>query len=470
MATKLNEILQRGARAASRCLKTVVHDEESCYVQSSPSERTLEAGRHKPATLEVIEPPYDPEALCELVENSNTLRSNLDAYASNIDSHGVHYEPVIDFAGDDADERVARAIMANRVWLRNWGRLDPGASVEPSTAEVGRTREQLVKESRLERSNLDSWTECCCADESLIAVRRRTRLDIEAMGNGYWEILRNLKGEICHVSHMPGYTMRITGEDDHQVPVQLPIKVSDIHYQTVPVFRRFCRYVQLCSGRAPLYFKELGDPRIISRTTGRPFEDLAALKRSDDNDAAATEVLHFKVHCPRSAYGAPRWIGTLLEVLGSRNAAEVNWSYFENKSIPPLALLVSGATLPKGTAERIERFVEEHVKGKQNFHKMLIVEAEPAKTSGSSPGRVSLDFKQLTDAQQQDALFQHYDERNIDKIGASFRLPRLLRGDIRDFNRSTASAAMHLAEEQVFQPERQEFDYVINRRLLSTLR
>ena len=45
----------------------------------------------------------------------------------------------------------------------------------------------------------------------------------------------------------------------------------------------------------------------------------------------------------------------------------------------------------------------------------------------------------------------------------------MLRGDIRDFNRSTADAALHFAESQVFEPERQEFDFIVNRKLLAEM-
>jgi hypothetical protein len=51
----------------------------------------------------------------------------------------------------------------------------------------------------------------------------------------------------------------------------------------------------------------------------------------------------------------------------------------------------------------------------------------------------------------------------------AFRLPRMLRGDIRDFNRSTADAAIEFAEQQVFKPERDEFDFMMNRKVLPTL-
>jgi hypothetical protein len=82
---------------------------------------------------------------------------------------------------------------------------------------------------------------------------------------------------------------------------------------------------------------------------------------------------------------------------------------------------------------------------------------------------MKIELRPLTNAQQNDALFGQYDERNHDKVGQSFRLPRLLRGDIRDFNRSTSDSALMFAEMQVFQPEREEFDFIINRKILSDM-
>jgi PBSX family phage portal protein len=226
------------------------------------------------------------------------------------------------------------------------------------------------------------------------------------------------------------------------------------------------RYVQVQSTEC-VYFKSFGDPRVISRSTGRVFADIAALKAAKADDGPATELLHFAIHSPRSPYGVPRWVGTLLCVLGSRQMEEVNFLYFENKSVPPMALLVSGGRISEASVPRIERFIEENLKGKANFHKILILEADGAGTGDG--GRAKIELRPLTDAQQQDALFQVYDERNIDKVGSAFRLPRLLRGESKDFNRATAESALRFAEDQVFQPERDEFDFLINRKLLADM-
>ena len=285
-------------------------------------------------------------------------------------------------------------------------------------------------------------------------------------GNAFWEVLRDGKGDLARFVYVPSYTVRLLPLDREAVEVRERVRVSTISFDTVSARRRLRRYVQI-QGAERVYFKSFGDPRVVSRSTGRVFPDIAALKAAQADDGPATELLHFAIHSPRSPYGVPRWVGTLLSVLGSRQMEEVNYLYFENKSVPPLALLVSGGRLSDASVPRIERFIDENLKGKANFHKILILEADGGGTGDG--GRAKIELRPLTDAQQHDALFQLYDERNIDKVGSSFRLPRLLRGESKDFNRATAESALRFAEDQVFQPERDEFDFLMNRKVLADM-
>ena len=277
-------------------------------------------------------------------------------------------------------------------------------------------------------------------------------------------MLRDGRGEIARLVYVPSHTVRLMPLDADPVEVEDRIQVSPVAFEAVPARRRLRRYVQV-QGTDRVYFKAFGDPRAISKRTGAVFPSVEALRRADQRDGPATEILHFAIHSPRTPYGVPRWVGALLAVLGSRQMEEVNYLYFENKSVPPLALLISGGRLSESSVPRIERFIEENLKGKTNFHKILILEAE----GGQGENRARIELRPLTDAQQQDALFQVYDERNIDKVGGAFRLPRLLRGESKDFNRATAESALRFAEDQVFQPERDEFDYLINRKLLADM-
>ncbi len=414
-----------------------------------------------------LEPPYDPEALCLLFEHSNSLRQNVDAYATNIDGFGHRLDPAIEFDADDADRRVAECIYLERLTAQGRGELPADTELEPTPDEIKERRRELVQLARAERARITSFFESCSFDHSFVELRRRTRQDLEVTGNAYWEVLRDAKGDVARLVYVPSYTMRLLPLDPQPVDVEESIRISPVTIERVATRQRMRRFLQIQYAQRT-YFKAFGDARVVSRTNGEVFASLEELRAQRPEDGVATEILHFAVSSPRSPYGIPRWIGTLLAVLGSRQMEEVNYLYFENKSVPPLALLVSGGKLSETSIPRIERFIEENLKGKNNFHKILILEAE-GPTSANDAARAKIELRPLTEAQQHDALFQQYDERNIDKVGGAFRLPRLLRGDSRDFNRAVADAQLRFAEDQVFQPERDEFDFIINRKLLADM-
>lgn len=426
-----------------------------------------------------IEPPYPFDVLSGLLELSNALRQCVDAYVTNIEGFGHHFIPAFDLEADDIDEKLRAALYLNKLKQKEeMEGTDPAAAAAynpyPSDQEVAATRMQVALKMRHEKSRLDNFFDFACIDSSFVDLRRKTRQDIEVLGNGYWEVLRNFDrrknplGDIAQFTYVPAFSIRILPLDRELVTVNARVRVSPLSFDTFPVRKRHRRYVQIFE-RSQTFFKEFGDPRPISRITGKVCTnfDAEGAPLWDPGDGPATELIHFKVHSPRSVYGIPRWIGTLLEVLGSRAAGEVNYLYFDNKGVPPMALLVSGGGVSQETVSYIQDYFENEIKGKQNFHKILILEAEPA--GGDPNGRVKIDLRPLTSAQHNDALFQAYDERNIDKIGESFRLPRMLRGNMRDFNRATADAALYFAETQVFNPEREQVDYLIDRRVLADM-
>jgi PBSX family phage portal protein len=421
------------------------------------------------AAAGAIAPPYDPAALCLLFEHSNALRQNVDAYATNIDAFGHRLEAAVDLEADDASQRVADTILLERLTARDRGRLPQGAPLEPTPEEIAQRRTELAQLARIEKARLETFFEFACFDHSFVELRKKTRQDLEVTGNAYWEVLRDGAGRVARLVYVPSFTVRLLRLDRDPVEILERRRVSPVTFETAPARMRVRRFLQI-QDHARIYFKALGDPRVVSKLTGAVHASVEALNQARATDAPATEMIHFNVHSPRSPYGVPRWIGTLLSVLGSRESEEVNYLYFSNKSVPPLALLVSGGRLSEASIPRIERYVEEHIKGKQNFHKILILEAEGgAHAAANDQARARIELRPLTEAQQQDALFQAYDQRNMDKVGAAFRLPRLLRGEGTDFNRSVADAQLRFAEDQVFQPERDQFDFFLNRRLLADM-
>jgi len=458
------QVIEAGANGEER-MREVIFKVIGDDIQGSNAVAEHEQTEQVFLSQGAIEPPYPPDFLCRIFEHSNALRQNVDAYTVNIDGFGYRLEPLIDFNSEDADEEIAQAI-----WIA------AGAEGEkPTPDSVKAEKEKWRREALLEHSRLLEFFDRCAIDVSFETLRRRTRQDRETQGNGYWEILRTRAGLPARFVQVPAHTVRLLPLDPQVVEVTERVRRGTLGFSETKVKRRFRRFVQILdevapgvktAGAAPIYFKQFGDPRMISKTTGKVVKPDHQWAKGD---GPATELKQFDIYSPRTSYGVPRWIGALLSVLGSRAAEEVNYYYFENKSVPPLAILVSGGKLAEETIPRLESFVEENLKGKtKNFHKIMILEAESG-SGAPSPGSVKIELKPLTEAMIQDELFAKYDERNIDKVGEAFRLPRLLRGQSKDFNRATAQAALRFAEEQVFQPERDEFDGWINRELFTAL-
>ncbi len=417
------------------------------------------------AELGALSPPLDPETLCVLYENSNSLRPNVDAYVVNIDGFGHRYEPVVDLGAEDAAEQISNAMYLEAMHRAEaeGKKPDDVAVLFPDEEAIEAKRKELEHQMRREKSLLESFFAFCCTDESFISLRRRTRQDREVTGNAYWELVRNKAGRVSRLKLVPSFSVRLLPLDAEHTEVMEQVRISELGYDSIKSRRRFRKFVQTVDNRS-VYYKEFGDPRVMSSKTGRIYKTETKLTANEEGVRPATEILHFEIYNSRSAYGMPRWTGALLSVLGSREAEEINQAYFENKSVPPLAILVSGGRLSEESISSLEDYIETEIKGKGNFHKIMLLEADPDAAEHSAVPKI--DMKPLTGAQQQDALFQRYDERNVDKVGMAFRLPRLLRGDIRDFNRATALASLQFAESQVFEPERNEFDWVINRKLL----
>lgn len=409
------------------------------------------------AVTGAIEPPYEPEQLAVMFDSSSSLRPNVDVLATNVDGFGFRLEPAVDLAAPDADDKIRDSLLVEALF--------DGRVPDLSEEAVSTRRRMLEGLGRVERLRTQLFFDNCGVGVSFIELRMRTRVDLEVTGNAYWELIRNRAGEVSKFNHVPSVSMRLMRADAQFTEVETWQRVSSADLRKVTEQRRFRRFVQRIQGQEVCYFKEFGDPRTVSARSGIIYPDDASLHRAEPGSPEATEMLHFKIHSPLSVYGVPRWVGAILAVLGTRDSEEVNLTYFRNKAVPPLAILVSGGVLAAGAADRITSYIKDQIKGKDNFHSILVLEAEPAgggAVTGVQGSRVRIEIKNLMEAQQQDALFQNYEQNNAEKVGSMYRIPRILRGSMTDFNRSTADAAIRYAEQQVFQPERAKLDHAID--------
>jgi PBSX family phage portal protein len=398
----------------------------------------------------IIEPPFDMLTLAMLVEHNSELGQVIDAMETNIDGTGHRF--------------------VSRMRLDDVPRDNPagGADSPPDAAADAK----LLSGVKAEKVKLDNFF-MYATEESFTAFRRKLRRDLESTGNAYFEVLRNTAGEVQGFTHLPSHQIRL-GKID-QEPELVDRKILELQIdgsvkvKTQKVWRRFRRFIQqrailrrslsAVTGHKVRWFKQFGDQRKVNKTTGE-FDTKAKPVKADE---LANEMVHIKQYSGRTPYGLPRYIGNLLAIFGDRASEEINYITFRNNNIPSMMMMVSNGQLTEGTIQRIESFVESQIQGSDNYSKMLIIEAEPFDGEGEDGGQVKVSAQPLVKDQHRDALFQNYSANNQDKIRRAFRLPPIFVGRSDDYTRATAESSRRLADEQIFAPERDEFDSLVNR-------
>lgn len=406
-----------------RCLNAIVISGDTEIKKQSNALDPERDGGSEITDAHFIMPPYDPETLAFLPENSSELVQCVEAMEVNIEGFG---------------QRVIEREM---------------------------TDEQLAAhetEIKKEKTDLKGFLELTNPDDDMTALRRKTRKDIEIQGNGYWEVLVALDGSLAGLNYIRAKHMRITKQDIEFTEIKKKYLDDDLDWQTKTFFKKFRRFVQRV-GSNTIFFKEWDDPRLIDKTSG---EVITNPTPSDVKNKAATGIVHIKIQSGHTVYGLPRFIGNLFSIFGSRASDVINYQTFKNNNVPSMIISVSNGMLTQDTIDRVQEYVNSHIKRSDNWSKFLILEAETQDEESQNQGAMKIDITPLTSQQHQDQLFQKYDENNSDKIRRSFRLPQIFVGKTETITRASSESSRQLAEEQVFSPEREEIDRTINSILL----
>lgn len=388
----------------------------------------------------IVKPTYDPVLLSVLVQQNNTLMQCVTAMEVNIDGTGYEIE-----------------------------RLDGEPKTEEDNKKVG-----LLKQ----------FFDEPYPGESFVTQRRQLRRDLESTGCGYIEVLRSQAGEMMFLRRLDSKLMRLVTLDEptlvsktvNRMGKQVPVRMLERE-------RRFAMQV----GNKVRFFKEFGASREIDLRTGewvgqpetaviplpsrepRPEDRTpgAAKARNDDARYFGTEVIYLTVFPDvHTGYGVPRWINQVPSVLGSRKAEEFNLDFFDAGGLPPAIILVQGGQLEAGSKRSLTNYLAGKSKYKQRG---VIAEVFAAGGSLDSNSNVKVTVERFGAERQSDAMFQTYDKNCGDHVRRAFRLPPLFLGQSQDQNYATAIASYMVAEAQVFRPEREEFDEVINVHVMKEL-
>lgn len=362
--------------------------------------------------VSILEPVFKPGTLKAVVSQNNALLQCVEAMEVNIDGTGHSIELVEDH-----------------------------------------------EEVEAEKQTLTDFFDEPYPGKSMIAIRRAIRRDVEQAGMGYMEVIRNAADEVVMLNDLAADDMRLLRLDD-PVVVAKPL-IRGGREVSVNIRTRERRFVQLINGKKT-YFKEFGSSRDVNRDTGEWAKDNERLPI----EKRGSEIIVFYGNKePKTPYGSPRWINQLPSALGSRKAEEFNLEFFDGGGIPPVLVLVEGGTI----GDIVKNDLKNHLSGKGNKHRAAVVEAISTSGTLESAGSVKVRVERFGSERQQDAMFQTYDKNCEEHIRCAFRLPPLFIGKANDYNFATAYTAYMVAEAQVFYPERDEFDGIINSKIVKAL-
>jgi len=363
----------------------------------------------------IIEPVFKPGSLHAIAVQNNTLSQCIEAMEVNIDGTGHSIELVKEGEAESDED-------AEKVALQDFFR-------EPFPGK------------------------------SMIEIRRAMRRDLEASGNGYFEVIRDAQDNVVLTNFLDCQDVRMVRFDD-AVPVAKEV-VRAGKVVSVTIRTRERRFVQAINGKK-VYFKEFGASRDLDRDTGAWVAEGQRLPV----ERRASEIIHFAGNKePKTPYGTPRWINQMPSVLGSRKAEEHNLEFFDGGGIPPVLVIVEGGTL----GEKLRADLKKHLSGVGGRSRAAIVEAISTSGTIDSAGSVRVRVERFGAERQQDSMFQKYDAETSEHVRIAFRLPPMFLGKAQDYNFATAYTAYMVAEAQVFYPERDEFDSKINNTIVKAL-
>jgi len=362
----------------------------------------------------VLKPPFNPSTLSSFCQENNALGQCIAAMEVNID--GTGYEVTASNGGE-----------------------------EQTDAE------------KKEAEGITEFFDEIFPTKSFITVRRELRRDQEASGNSYLEVLRSISGDIVFAKALESVSMRLLKLDD---PV--PVSVTIMRFgseQNVTIIKRERRFVQKIGDKS-IFFKEFNASRDLNKWTGIWAEQGQKLPVED----RATEVIHFyPIRDVTSPYGLPRWINQIPSILGSRKAEELNLDFFNAGGLPPAIIAIQGGEL----TEPVRKQLNTYLSGKgASKHRAAIIEVQSTGGSLDSAGNVRMTVERFGAERQQDSMFENYDSRCEKRVRSSFRLPPMFVGKADDYSFATAFASYTVAEAQVFQPERSEFDEIMNNTIM----
>jgi len=341
-----------------------------------------------------ISPPHDPVAWGAMPSYSTRLTKCIATYVQNTVGYG---------------------------WL-----IKPTKEVEDAWKELS---DELKRTYNIQKNRLEKLFNRPNKEMPFTEVMRQEGTDEEATGNGYLEIVRNLRGEPAEIYHAPAsITRRKEGTG----------------------------FIQMKQGKTR-YFKDFGDKHIMNKSTGEYEGDELPL------EDRATEIIQFKIYSPNSPiYGSPRYLPAAPAISGGRAAAVRNMMFFKNNAVPPIVVTVTGGALSPDSVESIRSFMATEQKGLSNQHRAMVLQSESSGIGTLGNSGAKIDVKEVGVGSKDDASFMDYRAANDNEIREAFGIGEVFLGTMKDITKGNAVESRRITNDQEFKPAKKVKEYKIH--------
>lgn len=339
---------------------------------------------------DVEQPPLDLDRLVALSRSEPMHRACIEAKAHAVGGQGYRIRPASELVLSDQSV-VSFSPDPNR-------ELDPAAKA------------RLV-------AFLESGLPDYSFSETLVATQR----DLEALGQGYMEIARGGDGAPDGLYPCKAVTIRLLADGSGYV--QRRGGQSRVFAKYAPGGRKSAQVA--VASRA-----ETGGAMVEVRGWGGPDMRLPAdaLRAANDLDAflgqaqagseavfSANELLMFRKGTPLdTSYGEPDLIPALYDTVGGQLAAIFNMDFFENNTVPRMAIVARGGTLSAEVIQRVEDWINTRNLASV-ANQVLLIDLPDANTQ--------LSFEKLGATQLADASFESYRRLVDEHIRVAHRTP-----------------------------------------------
>ena len=253
-------------------------------------------------------------------------------------------------------------------------------------------------------------------NDSIIQILLKYLTDYFSIGNGWLELVRNNKGEVAEIYHVPGRTVRRRKGFDGWWQVRTFKKVQFDNY----------------------------DPENIGENN---------------------QLLHIYSYDPMDEYyGIPEWLPAMASMALDRAAVEYNTYQFENGMMASFAITIKGGELSRKARAALKKFLQQNFKGIANAGRAIVI-------SNDDPN-VEIKIEKLDlEGAAKDMSFSKMREMSRDEIVSAHDVPPRMVGIMSAGQLGGSgeiTGQLKTFKESVIGPEQEKLETLINKTILAS--